>query len=71
MVPSKGEPVHASSANLPSGEIGDCHVTAAARVVPHPFLGISVSDFRKFKCTTHKKFRECVVSHILKVPHTP
>ena len=35
------------------------------RIVPHPFLGISVSDFRKFKCTTHKKFRECVVSHTL------
>jgi len=38
------------------GEIGDCHVTAAARIVPHPFLGISVSDFRKFKCTHTKKF---------------
>jgi len=24
-----------------------------------------VSDFRKFKCTTHKFFRECVVSHTL------
>jgi len=30
-----------------------------------PFLGISASDFRKFKCTTHQKFRECVVSHTL------
>jgi len=30
-----------------------------------PFLGIAVSDFRKFKCTTHKNFRECVVSHTL------
>ena len=46
-------------------EIGDCHVTAAARIVPHPFLGISVSGFRKFKCTTHEIFRECVVSHTL------
>ena len=26
------------------GEIEDCHVTAAARIVPHPFLEISVSD---------------------------
>jgi len=39
--------------------------TSPARIVPHPFLGISVSDFRKFKCTTHKIFRECVVSHTL------
>ena len=45
------------------GEIGDYHVTGAARIVPHPFLGISVSDFRKFKCTTHKNFREYVVYH--------
>ena len=45
------------------GEIGDCQVTATARIVPYPFLGISVSDFRKFKCTTHKNFRDCVVSH--------
>ena len=45
--------------------IGDCHGTAAALIVPHPFLGISVSDFRTFKCTTHKFFRECVVSHTL------
>ena len=47
------------------GEIGDCHVTAAARIVPHPFLGISVSDFRKFNCTTHNFFQEFVVSHTL------
>jgi len=40
------------------GEIWDCHVTAAARIVPHPFLGISVSDVQKFKGTTRKKFRE-------------
>ena len=31
----------------------------------NPFLGISVSDFRKFKCTTHKNFRECVGYHTL------
>ena len=49
----------------PIGEIGYCHVIAAARIVPLPFLGISVSDLRKFKCTTHKKNRECVVSHTL------
>jgi len=30
------------------------------------FGPISVSDFRKFKCTTHKFFHECVVSHTLK-----
>jgi len=49
-------------------EIGDCHVTAAARIVPHPFLGISVSDFRKFKCTRlyhTQKNCEFVVSHTL------
>ena len=49
----------------PVGGDWDCHVTAAARIVPHPFLGISLSDFRKLKCTTHKIFRECVVSHTL------
>ena len=27
--------------------------------------GLSVSDFRKFKCTTHKFFRDFVVSHTL------
>jgi len=48
-----------------SHQIWYCHVTAASRIVPHPFLGISVSDFRKFKCTTHKNFRECVVYHTL------
>jgi len=48
-----------------SGEIGDRRVTAAARIVPQPFLGISVSVFPKFKCTTHKNFREFVVSHTL------
>jgi len=47
------------------GEIGDFHVTSSARIVPLQFLGIAVSDFRKFRCTTHKKFRECVVSHTL------
>ena len=47
------------------GEIGDSHVTAAARIVPHPFLGISVSHFRKFKCTTRKNFRECEGYHTL------
>ena len=46
------------------GEIGDWHVTAAARIVPHPYLGISVSDFRKFKCTTPKNFLEYVLSQI-------
>jgi len=46
----------------PVGGVWYCHVTAAARIVPRPFLGISVSDFRKF---THKNFRECVVSHTL------
>ena len=48
-----------ASQYTPDGGGDECHVTSAARIVLHPFLEISVSDFRKFRCTTHKNFREC------------
>ena len=39
--------------------------TATLQPPPASSTPISASDFRKFKSTTHKKFRECVVSHTL------